>query len=236
MEGIAYMDQYAIITGNNVDCELKYLVKNVASITLLTCEIPTTIYNVNVNNYIIKLKEGATTVTGTLAPGNYTVGDIISQLAALLTSISPGSLTYTITYSTVSMGFTISAGGAFSLIFPATGGLNYILGFAAGSTNASSGNTVTSTTTANLANPINLFIRFNNVSLGTSPFLAKIQVQSGANTILYNAENTSYDNTKTLQSNQAFKVVNFSLVDDYNNLVSLNGQNWYCTIRFFYHV
>lgn len=235
-QNIAYMDQYVVITGNNVNCQLGYLVKNIASITLLTCEIPTTMYNVNTNNNIIQLKEGATIVSGQLMPGNYTVGDIITQLAALLTSISPLSQTYTITYSTVSLGFTISGTGAFSLIFPQKGSLAWILGFIAGGTYASSGNAVSSAIAANLANPINLFIRCNNISLGSSPYLAKIQVQSGAETILYNAINTTYDNTKSLQSNQAFDVVNFSLVDDYGNTVSLNGSNWYATLRFFYHV
>lgn len=96
---------------------------NVAAIKVLECQIPFSYYvfNSTNNTFTLEESEGGGDATVTILPGNYDSLSILSALANALTTASPNTHTYTVTFNNLTQKLTVqnNAGGVevFSLIF-----------------------------------------------------------------------------------------------------------------------
>lgn len=102
---------------NNYEIELDTTFKDVLEIELLSASIPKSEYNINGSNNTIHFDVGGTEYTAELAVGTYTsLSTLLTDLKAAMDSSGSG-LTYTLTSSTLTNKITISATGAFDLLF-----------------------------------------------------------------------------------------------------------------------
>jgi hypothetical protein len=100
---------------NNFYISFDEPIMNVHEIKLLHVNIPVTWYNINQYNNVINFNEGGPDLQASLPQGNYTVADLQTQIKTSMEAV--GALTYTVTYSNVTMKLTITGSGVYSLNF-----------------------------------------------------------------------------------------------------------------------
>lgn len=96
--------------------------KEVVNIQLLTATIPKSSYNINSSNNLIHFEEtNGMTLSATVTPGFYTIGDLMTAIGNVMTAASGAGVTYTATYSSTTNKVTISSNAVgptiFNLIF-----------------------------------------------------------------------------------------------------------------------
>lgn len=152
---------------------------NIAAVKIIEAQIPFSFYVFNSKNNTFSLTEstGGSSVVVTIPVGNYAIGatgtTLTSVLGAALTSASPNSYTYTVTYSTISQLITVTktGPGTFTLTFgnglydPGWTNPRLWLGFSGGA-NGSIGNTLVAPSVVQLTGPNYMFI--NSVTLGAT--------------------------------------------------------------------
>jgi hypothetical protein len=107
---------------------------NMVNISLDKFVMPNLQFNINKYNNTITYKENSgSSISASLTTGNYNATTLATALTTLMQT--NGTLTYTITFDTVSYKFTIAATGNVQLI---DGSLNDVLGFINNSANSSS--------------------------------------------------------------------------------------------------
>lgn len=98
-----------------------YVYRNVTSITLLSCVIPNTIYNIYEHNNLIHFEETPTVLlTATIPPGNYDITTLPTAIKTAMEAV--GNSTYTVTVDSTTSRITITSDlsggtGVFNLIF-----------------------------------------------------------------------------------------------------------------------
>lgn len=159
-QSIAAVGDYA--NTDNALFYFDYPIQNVAFMKVIEAEIPMSYYTINSTNNTFTLTEGSS-VTVTITPGNYTSASLSTTLQAALNAVSPTPKTYTVTFSSLTQKFTITASaGTFTLTFGTTGdtGLTnprFFLGMNAGA-NASTLTVLTSPNAANITGDNYLYI------------------------------------------------------------------------------
>lgn len=208
------------------------------SVVVLNALIPKSYYLIQEGFNTFQLQEGSTIVTITVPVGSYILSGWTSTLSSLLTAASPNALTYLVTYPTAAnqtgkLLYTQSNGAIQSaLIF--TNLLFEPFGFQQSTTNLFTGTTLVSATVIKLQSEDRLLIHSDCVqNPSTDNVLVSINAVSNVNfsSIAYINYHPEY-NSHTLNSgkNSTFR---FTLTDENNNIMDLNGLNLNMTLLFY---
>ncbi len=96
-------------------------------VNLLSCQIPATIYNVDINNNVFIWSDGSTHIIQ-IPPGAYDIGTLCTTLQDLMNLHTP---VITVTYNAITQRVTITKdAGFFSIGTSVSSTLNYTIGFA----------------------------------------------------------------------------------------------------------
>jgi len=243
---IYYINSIARTSGTpgNFTCEVQIpKSENYDRVTLLQANIPVSYYLVGVGYNTFQLVENngvaTTTTTITLVPGNYTANSFITVIVPLLNTASPNGWIYSIT---IPNGFTSSNTGKFT--FTVSNNLTRqpsfvlnnmweIFGFEQNSTNTFVGNTLTSTNVVKFVPEDSLMIHSDICDNGENSILQEV---FGNNSVAFS--NITYQcpdvlsYSRRLRTNQSNSYT-FSLTDEHNRQVDLNGVNVIFTIVLF---
>lgn len=218
-------------------------------VCVLQASIPNTYYIVNSPYNTLILDENNTQVTITVPPGNYNRKSFALTIGSLLTSSSPNTLTYTVTYpnsqNSVDPGLytiivTNTALIPITILFPLTTLIYENLGFSAGSFNSfirvgtTSTYQLTSTTITQLTNQDAIYIRSDICdNKGTSDILQEIYVGNNVNFSAIVFQTQSVEGfSKKLASNTK-NVFRFTITDQFGNPLEFNGVNCLITIMIY---
>lgn len=212
---------------------------NFDRVTVLEAGIPKSFYSVQTGENTFTLTEGIASATITLPIGNYTRSSLKTELAALLVSSSPNSWTYAIAIPNQQKEcdnghytFTVTGNTSQpSFSFNSTTSLAEMMGF---------NNSLTYTFSANRLESVNVtnlqpFQAVNIHSNLVSPDYAQGVNTDILATIICNTGQATYSNvgyicpdveafSRTLASG-ATSVATFTLTDEQNTLLDLNGVN-----------
>lgn len=93
---------------NDYVVETNYVYKNITSITLLSCVLPNTIYNIYENNNLIHFEETDSVVlTAVIPPGDYTLTTLPTAIKTAMEAV--GNSTYTVTIDATTSRITITS-------------------------------------------------------------------------------------------------------------------------------
>lgn len=241
-----YMDSRDRSMGTNEDfyVSLRHRVNDLKAITVRQIEVPFSWY-VFTANHVINFNEGGGELSATLTAGNYTSTELIAHLKAIMDAV--GGQVYTWAYNAITGKLTVSAPGAFTLMW-ATGtntgnGIDELLGFTqAGGTPADSvaGVSHTAGSVLNTSGENALYLELTpfsprdimampNLNNNPKQILCKIPVTvSPGGIISYSPEPYS------LRVRGDLDQVRFRLIDRRSNSVSLNGREMSFTIELSY--
>jgi hypothetical protein len=210
-------------------------VTRVSDILIKAVQIPYSFYSINSsNNYILI---NATTIT--ITSGNYTATSLIPELISKIDTALGG--TTTITYSTQTLKFTINHSANIQITNNGAGTspLAALLGY---STTTAAATSHTATQAANISGPnyirvVSEFLTkpihhktlYANDTLATT--LLVVPVHAGYGDII----TTEPEIPVRLSYKLAIKstdIIDFTLKDEFNNTVDLNGLNWSMQIVF----
>lgn len=230
----------------------------IKSMSLVSCIIPATWYNVfdftiqgqHFYNTMITLYEvlGGLSVTFALTPGNYTISTFLTELATALTTNSPNAETYTVTYDSSTFKISIVGTGItqFALNFANAASLDhqpsYLMGFDYNTNSSTSvADVLISPNAINLGQPLYASIKFQNLAAhcyNTSGQSASFNVplSVNGNNIVYFTDMYSTQNTFELSpTTQPVGYLNIALVNDYLDILSLNGAEWSFSVKIEYY-
>jgi hypothetical protein len=218
--------------------------KDYDRVCVLQAIIPKSYYLVNAPYNTMILSENGVQTTITLIPGNYNVISWKTLISALLTSSSSAGWTYSITFpnaiSQVDTGkftYTVSGNGGIQplFIFPTLSLVYEQFGFAAESTNSFVGNSLVSSDVVKFQVEDVIFIHsnmsYNNDQSAQNDVLQEIYASSTpsfSNIIYQNSGAIEAYSKKLLTPNN--NIYSFSLTDEKENLINLNGLNCVITI------
>jgi len=206
--------------------------------------IPKVFPNIPTSYNTFTLKEGAVSRTITLEVGYYNKNTMIAVLPALLNSASAlngNNWVYTMSYRTSTQvqdfkyTFSVSGNGASQPSFIFTTNQIYLqLGFDVG-TSVFVASSLTSTNIINFNPTSKLYIRSDLVSSSTDNILQEILsadlVGFGSSIFYQNQGNLDLESKKLVGS--AKDSFNIQLINENNQLVDLQGQDWSFSIVFF---
>ena len=216
---------------------LPVALKNISSIQLLSAEIPYSFYSVG-----SAYTAGVTFTNGTLnsafsmSTGFHTVDTIRSALLTWLQATYPASgvtaVNYNSTMGKLSIAFTT---GTLSVVTNNAGSLGYIMGVSS-TTTVSVSQVLTFPNVVNVYPITSLFINITNLSANVystsgfnSVFRVQVNVQPNGVIFVNNAQNVF--NTVYLPSTlSSLNQLNIQIVDENNNLVDFNGQEWFFSL------
>ncbi len=203
---------------------------------VLQVSIPQSYYLIELGQNTFTLIEGNKQATVTLAAGNYNRRSLSTVLTSILTSSSPNSWIYSVTYPNVATqvdtGFytyTVS-GNTSQPSFVFSQFCYDALGFSENSTNNFVSNTLISTNVTKLVPADQLFLHSDICSNKNDDVIQDIYA-SGAVTyssiLFQNFDVESYSKTFISNKNNAYR---FYLTDSNNLAINLNGQNMVITL------
>lgn len=205
---------------------------NYDTVCLISSNIPRTFYNVPTNSSFI-LKEDTNEYTITLEAGNYTVTNLKVIIKTKLNEA--GTNTYDVSYRQAievqDFKFTFSVSNAPAtqpqLIFNSS--LHKVLGFNANSTNTFVNGELKSTNCINMSRINTAYIKSDIVQNAQSSILAEI-LSYGSYSMLSLAyqttENIELNSRIFIQQKGGSRSYNFTLVDDEDNEIDLNGVDY----------
>lgn len=207
-------------------------------VCLLDISIPKSYYLVQEDSTFI-LQELGVNTTITVSPGNYNRRNFATTITSLLNLASPNLWTYSITYTTGpdTGKYVYSVSGNSSnqpkLIFNSDNNLFEQFGFADGSTNTFSANSITSTNVVKFSIEDVLYLHCDMVSNGNDNVLKEIYTNGNSD---YSAINQStsdifaFSKELTLKNNNSYR---FYLTDEDDNIINLNGLNINMTLMIY---
>jgi hypothetical protein len=217
-------------------------------ITVLQAMIPVSYYVIGVGANTFTLKEGSTSIVITISPANYNVFNFATIVGGLMTTNSPNGYIYTITYpnnytqpDTGIFTYSVnSIANTVSLIFPAGSPIADQFGFFTGSTNifsiSGSNQIIQSTAVVNFIPENSLMIHSNICDGETTSNLSDVLITIyGFNVQPYST--ITYVNPCPLETSRRLasrdRNLIFSITDENNNFISMNGQNIQLTLMFY---
>lgn len=203
-------------------------------IELLSASIPLAGYNVNANNNVIywtSSVDGAKSAS--ITSGYYDTTTLPSAVSAAMNAA--GTVTYTVVYSAISGGFTITpSSGTISMQF-GTNTLNsarVVLGFSQANTTAAS--TAVSNIVADLSAPRYIMVSITNTANSTKT----TNSQDGATFVIPTNVNTQAmqnfnERTNFYECEETSTLQNFTvtLTTHANQIYSMNGIEWSIIVR-----
>lgn len=205
--------------------------------------IPKSWYNVPQNYNTFTLTEDGVDVLITITPANYNKNNLIPVLQNLLNAASPNGLTYTITYPDIATQgdtgkytFTAAPAGIHDIYFTFNNqSMFQQMGFYAGSTNQFDPilSTIESTTVLNFQIISSIFI-ISDMSVEDDVLQEVYSVGTilSSSYIFYQQVNFDLNTKRLLTSNN--NTWKFTLLDQLDRIINLNGQDWQVSI-IFYH-
>lgn len=222
---------------------------NFDSVALIHAGIPKTYYNIDSINNEFTIIENGVSYTGYMTIGEYTSNNLPIQAKAAYDALSfanngASPWTYTFIWDSFQHKWQITVTGhAGRPLVPATSGLSFtdhqthdLLGFVDGETvNYNVSGVITSTNTANFNRTNYITVRSSIAqNLGNSDtnsqILARIPVKNVAfgDLIIFDVYQL-LDATKRLTNNRS-NIFSFSIYDDHESLLFLNGRDWFFTL------
>lgn len=211
--------------------EFQDAIKNAKKATLEMVQIPSTFYNVRQNYNIIQFNEGGGVLNAIIPDGNYTISDLQTEIKTQMEAV--GALTYTVTYSNITMKLTILGSGAFELLNSNTTNKLYVmLGYDAVDTGSAVSHT--SVNVVNLANPRYIKIRIRELGISskwtdkdTATFIINLEENRGS----YNLNTINNYYQQCTISNCNITDMHVRLFDEDDRLLNLNNGEWYMVLR-----
>ena len=188
---------------------------------------------------IFQLKEDNTTVTVIVPIGSYLLSTFKTVIGTLLSTASPNGLTYTLTYpassgpDTGKWTYTQTNAAIVSSII-CNENLFEPLGFLSNSTNVFSGTTIVSTCVIKLQSEDRLLLHSNiAMNPGIDDVLVSINSTTSINYSSINYECPAPEFYSHLLSSKNNNTYSFSLSDENDELIQLNGLNLNITLLLF---
>ncbi len=198
-----------------------------------------TVYNV-ISGYNDKFDYlvGVTNYSVTMVPGFYSISDFMTALVALINAQGHG-LTFSYTYSTLTLKVTLSATGIFNIKW-LTGtntltNIRSLIGFS--NTDVSGLTTYTGSQIVNMLPYSTIYLSINSltpksITSSGKPFTFYIDIgESEFATSILDTPKQLIELTEQLSMN----TWNLSLLYRDNRAVDLNGSEWSATLTIFYH-
>ena len=215
-------------------------------LTLIGASLPTSFYVVATGDNTFILTEKGTSVTITVPPGNYSIAAWCALIPPLMNAASPNMWTYAMTYNLpLTQNFngllytTVVSDGVHnpSLTFAAPP--NYIalqfgqnLGTILGGPNTVQFTNfqLTSINVCDFVAESTLLIHCSLVNNYSDDVIAAIYPGPTApNSVITFQQTEGFELGLQILTTNAF-MLQFSLTDEYNQLINLNGVNWNCTL------
>src|SRR5271170_6851014 len=204
--------------------------ENCKYLELLYASIPNTMYNITTNNNNFTFNDGVTNQTATLTPGVYTQSNFLTALATAIVATLT-ALTFTLTFDPIALKVTISATGAFTLLFGT--GTNQIyapLGYLQQDYGSATSRTADNVMVLSL--PTNILVKISG--LGNSYIASNtkdanvtfvIPVDVNSQDIIQFYRNDRYPQVVYI-SGQCYTQMYISLFDRDGQAISLNGAEY----------
>jgi len=214
-------------------------------VVVLFANIPISYYLVSSGSNVFQLQELTTVVNITVPPGDYSSNSFINVVLPLINSASPNHWTYTMS---INNSFTSAQNGLYtwtvsgnssnqpSFIFPTGNYLFDQFGFSAGSTNVFVGNTLTSVNVLNFVPETSIYCYSNLIETrdnNTTNILQEFYGQNNVNFSNLVYQCTSLEGYSKTINNAHRNSFTMTLLDEYGNLMNLNGRPWFVTLLFY---
>ncbi len=206
-------------------------------VVCINCLIPKSYYLIQTGGVenVFQLKENNTIVTVTVPVGSYLLAAFRTTIGALLTAASPNSLTYTLAYPALTGADTgkwtyTQNNAAIQSSIICNAHLFEPLGFLSSSTNAFTGTTLVSTCVIKLQSEDRLLIHSNICNNGRDDVLVSINSTTSINYSSIAWECPAPEFYSHLLSSKNNNTYSFSLTDEDNELIQLNGLNMNLTL------
>ena len=226
--------QRSSTSSSATDCELRLAeaLHNVSAVNLRRFSCPNTIYNIQTGiNDVVCLTRSSTDYTVTIDAGSYTANALATAIQAEMNDADSNS--YTCTYDSKTMKFTITGSAAFTLTWAthtsASTGMYKVLGWTAADT--SSATSQTATVVANLSSPTSMLMRITEFGscgvCGNLPYTFDLPLNVASGMLTYIASSTNYPQRLSFgQAGRSFQNLHVRLFDDENTEIELNGAEW----------
>lgn len=214
-------------------------------IVLTQCLIPLSYYTVSAGQNTFVLNENGSTVTISIPPGNYNTTNFPIEIVSLLNEYSPNGYIYTISYpdetkvtQTGKFTYGVNVNTPVSFIFPSSSDLAIRFGFNIGSTiaftpNGSVGLLISSNVVDFTA--INAILIHSNLVQDSYTDVLQDIYPANNNELATNISYLCPDPlaySKKLSSSK-IRYASFSLTDEFNNPIFLNGLDVVITIMLY---
>jgi len=234
------------LSGSNSSSDFSIRLLNplddIKKIRLLNVLIPNTVYNINSNNNTFLWEEsaGGGQISSTLTNGSYSAQTFATMLKTVMDADSNNSQSYTISYNIDTGKYTISSSANFSLYFSQMNStIAKMMGFASTSDQTGS----SSYTSTNVCN----FSFSDFISIKITQFEDNMKKNIYGGSIYYDhtfiiPNNTNFsdiisyhndvddENEIVFNISKSFKFLNISLRDENNNILDLNGNDWWFSL------
>lgn len=209
---------------------------------VLQAAIPTSYYMCASGFNTFTFKEDSTSHTITVPVANYNVTQLMTVLDSLLEAASTTSAQFSITYpssdttgDTGKITFTITSGSAtvYQFIFNSTTGINVLMGFDRSSTNSFSGGVLTSTNVINMKTSKMIYITCDQIHDSCGTILQEIPNQAWGGMSIIGFQTTDIKAWSKKIVSQPTKLFHFTLRDEANQAIDLNGQTWTFSLLFY---
>jgi len=218
------------------------------SVVLVQGSFPKSYYVVRAGLNSFTLSEGASSVTITITPGNYSMNAYRTALTSALNANSPNGYTYAVampiannTVNTGKFTYTVTGNSGVQPVFtfPTTTLLYKQMGFVYNTSNAFVASTLVSTNVCNLNTVSGLLVKSDCIE-GTN-----ISSSIGSNVLqeilafnTYDFSNISFGNPAPEYSAKILKkgfggTINFKITDLDDNIIDFNGQTCNFSLAFF---
>ena len=224
-------------TTNNCVIRLAESIHRLKAINLRRFSIPNTIYTIKEGiNDAFCLDEGSPVDDIIVSPGVYTATGLASALETAFT-LSSAADTYTVTYSSTTLHFSIqnNNNASFAVNWAshtnASRGMWYALGFNNEDYSYGVGEIAESVNSAMLSSPLSVLLRIpefgcHSVS-GSLPYTFDIPLNVNAGSLNYIASSADYPQRLDFgEAGRSFQLVSVVIIDHENNTVDFNGADW----------
>ena len=248
---IIYVDSGSQLTATNnvfttsLDVEIS---SDYNYVSLIGFQCPVSYYNISSGNNTIQLRENTIVINVSIPVGNYNIFSFASAISALLSSVSPNGLTYTITYpssytnaDTGKFNYTVNSNTIpVSFIFPINNAVGENFGFPAGYTAnfivSGANQILTSLNVVSFIAETSIHLHMANLIGDQSAYSDVLQVIYSSNSLPYSV--ISWTNPQIIETSKRLigtvgRTLEFSICDEYGIPIYLNGQNCLLTLLFF---
>ena len=202
---------------------------------LKAATIPKTYYNIDSPRNQFTITDSSGTNTVVLTPGNYSMANLLIELAAQLNALAVD--TYTVTYSEISGKITITSSFAGFSVNPTLATLRGLvldqLGFNLGIEYVSVGGVLTPPNVVDISGIKNVYIIIDEftqfVRNTTNAFQNfKVQMNGQFGDVIYWTDESGYHQYFNIApaNKSNIRTLNIRLVDQYGIDINLNGREW----------